>query len=266
MRRTAMVAAAVLGGALLAGAAVRGTPSPRGFVFEEIQAQGREYRYAVYAPRDNAQDQAWPLIVFLHGRGECGTDGQRQLAVGLGPRVLWNPEQYPAVILFPQKPDGDSEWEDHLEALKAMMDATRASYRIDDDRVSLTGLSQGGHGTWAVNAEMPGTFAAIAPLCGYVEAPEAGTDGRRRWPLDRDGEAFARIVAAAAKVPVWAFHGEADDVVPAEQSEAVVAALQEIGADARLTTYPDVGHNCWDRAYGSEGLGAWLLVHRRRSE
>lgn len=263
MKRLIWAALLASGVVVLAGAgnANRASP-PRGFIFESIHAQGRTYDYSVYVPRDYTPDKAWPFIVFLHGSGESGTDGQHQMAVGIGPRVLWNPEQYPAVILFPQKPTVESEWEDHSEAVKAMMEATEAAYHIDPQRVYLTGLSQGGHGVWTINAAMPGTFAAMAPMCGYIERPDRDEKGEDRWTWDEDSPAFTRVVDAAVGVPTWVFYGEADPVVPPAQTDGAVARLRAAGSDVKLTTYPGVGHDCWDQAYGTEGLGAWLLEHR----
>ncbi len=247
----------VLIGMLLTACAspVRDSGSARGFLFREIEAQGREFGHAVYVPRDHEADRAWPLVVFLHGMGECGEDGQRQLAVGLGPRVLWDPARYPAVILFPQKPTFQSQWEDYAEAVRAMIERTIEAYAIDEDRVYLTGLSQGGHGTWSINAAMPGRFAAIAPVCGYATFPEDWED-RGEWTVRREAPMFERIVDAAADVPVWAFHGEADEIVPPSHTEAVVEAIRARGGEARMTLYPGVGHNSWDRAYADEAFSA----------
>ena len=262
-----MVWAALAGmcGVALLGAAGDGSAREapaRGFLLESIDAKGRTYDYAVYVPREYSTEKAWPLILFLHGSGESGTDGQHQMAVGIGPRVLWNPEQYPAVIVFPQKPRIEDEWEDHVEAVKAMLERAEREYRIDPKRVYLTGLSQGGHGVWTINAAMPGTFAALAPICGYVQRQHRDGKGEERWPMDLESAEFTGIVDAASGIPTWVFYGEADDVVPPAQADAAVARLRAAGSDVKLTTYPGVGHNSWDQAYGSEGLGAWLLEQR----
>lgn len=264
MKRLIWAALLAVGAIVLAGAGDTDATAPvRGFLFESIEAQGRTYDYAVYVPRDYTPDKAWPLILFLHGSGESGTDGQHQMAVGIGPRVLWNPEQYPAIILFPQKPTVESEWEDHAQAVKAMLARAERDYRIDPDRVYLTGLSQGGHGVWTINAAMPRTFAALAPMCGYIERPHRSKKGEDRWVWDAKAPEFIGVVDAAKGIPTWVFYGEADPVVPPAQADAAVARLRAAGSEVKLTTYPGVGHNCWDQAYGSEGLGAWLLSHRR---
>lgn len=219
-------------------------PADRGFLARSVTVDGEEYRYAVYVPRDMDLSKPAPVIVFLNGRGECGRDGWKQMAVGLGPAVMFNHGRWPFIIVFPQKPDQQSAWEDHTAMVMATLEKTRAEFNTDRARTYLTGLSQGGHGTWAIAAENPGVFAAIAPVCGY-------------------GDAEA-IAAGLTTTPVWAFHGERDDVVLPEQSKAIVAALRAKGAtpEPKLTLFPNANHNSWDPAYGTAELPAWLLSHR----
>jgi predicted peptidase len=237
----------------------------RGFEYRSIESGGETYRYARYVPRtlELSADAPAPMIVFLHGYGECGTDGQRQLAVGLAPRLVWNPELYPAVVLFPQKPTGESEWEDHAHAVEAMIDAAMRDLPIDPDRVALTGLSQGGHGVWALNERMPDRFSALAPVCGYAERRFDPSGQRVGGPVER-GELTDRLVEAARGKPVRIFHGARDDVIPADESRAMAGRLEAAGADVELTIYPDAGHNSWDAAYGEPTLGPWLVAQRRR--
>lgn len=235
------VLAAGLLAAVAAGA--QKTHQPTGFLFQSIRAAGREYRYTLYVPRDYSSSRAWPLIVFLHGAGECGTDGQKSAAVGIGPAVMLSPESYPFVILIPQKPDVRDAWEDHDEAVMAMVRSVQASHKIDRDRLYLTGLSQGGHGTWAIGAKHPDVWAAIAPVCGYG-----------------DPAVFAQPLS---RMPIWCFHGDADSVVPLAQSQKIVEAITAAGGTPKLTSYPGVGHNSWDKAYRDEKLGEWLLSNKR---
>src|SRR5262249_11286470 len=113
----------------------------------------------------------------------------------------------------------------------------------DEKRVYLTGLSQGGHGTWMIAADHPELWAAIAPICGYLEPK--------------------RVIEKIKSIPVWCFHGEADDAVPGRQTSDLAAAAKAAGGDVKITTYPGVGHNSWDKAYREEKLGAWFLEHTR---
>jgi hypothetical protein len=129
-----------------------------------------------------------------------------------------------------------------VETLDALLDSVIGTYRIDEDRVVLTGLSMGGQGTWQLAAARPDRFAAIAPVCGRGN-PEAAHRLRR--------------------VPAWVFHGAQDDVVPIGESERMVAALERCAGDVRFTVYPDAGHDAWTATYERADLWDWLLSHRR---
>jgi predicted peptidase len=107
--------------------------------------------------------------------------------------------------------------------------------------VYLTGLSQGGRGTWEIGAKHADRFAAIAPICGWGD-PE-------------------KLAPSLESMPLWAFHGEKDTAVPVSGTRTIVSALESRGAHPRLTIYPEAGHNSWDKAYREEGLGAWFLEH-----
>ena len=205
----------------------------------------------------------WPLIVFLHGKGECGTEGSKQTAQGLVAAAQLNAAGWPCVIIAPQKQAVDGQWVQDQGYVMACLDSTLAAERVDPTRVYLTGLSQGGAGTWAIGANRPDRFAAIAPICGYGDP--------------------APIAAKLTAMPIWAFHGLKDDVVPPAQSQAMVAAILAArtdmaklgGADAgtpgpganakgpkpKLTLLPDANHNSWDAAYratGNDSLWAWM--------
>jgi predicted peptidase len=203
-------------------------------------------RFAVWLPPGFDSRQSWPLIVFLHGKGECGTDGRRQTEVGLGPALRSHPERWPFLVLLPQKPDQDSAWEDHRGMVEAQVNDVRREFGFDEQRLYLTGLSQGGHGTWAIAAMDPGAWAAIAPVCAYGD-PALGV--------------------AVTGLPVWAFHGGRDDIVPPERGRVLVEAALAAGGspEPRLTIYPEANHNSWDRAYAEEELPAWFLSWVRRT-
>jgi dienelactone hydrolase/uncharacterized membrane protein HdeD (DUF308 family) len=196
--------------------------------------------YLVYLPDGYYRSsQRWPLILTLHGRGEAGEDIGRLRGQGLSFRVE-DKGGLPFVIVAPQS--GDWAW--NPAALDRLLDEVLKHYRIDADRVYLVGNSMGGNGTWAWAAHSPDRFAAIAPICGRGEPVWAG---RLRG------------------IPTWAFHGADDRIVPPEQSERMVAALNEAGGDARLTLYPGVGHDSWTLTYANPRFYEWLLQHRRGS-
>jgi len=236
-----------------------------GFLFKEVTAGGVSMKYAVYVPRAYTPNKKWPAIVFLHGSGECGTDGQKMIIQGIGRNILWNADRWPCIVLFPQNPgaargkQGDTpeqsrelrSWSHCDAAVMKMLEETRAAYSIDADRIALTGLSLGGHGAWSIGAAHPDVWCAIAPICGFADAP--------------GGIAPPETIAAKLKgVPMWVFHGDADDVVSPDHSRAVVAAMKAAGADAKLTLYPGVNHGSWDKAYEEAELPGFLMQAKKR--
>jgi alkaline phosphatase D len=236
-------------------------PKASGFLFESIHVGDRDYKYAVYVPRN--VERNGPGLLFLHGSGESGTDGSLQLAQGLGTAIAREPDEWPFVVVFPQKPSSQDEWEDHEAAVLAMLERAITEYSLDRARIGITGLSQGGHGTWEIARRHPELFAAIAPICGYPAGPARGWanfDAKTDWTDDRAQTAAKSIAEALAKKPMWIFHGDADASVPFRFSEFVDAALRARGGAPRFTKYPGVGHNAWDKAYREEKLALWFLA------
>ena len=236
-------AAVVVAGALAAQSATEKPVS--GFLGKSIRHGEHDRRYACYVPAGERPAAGWPLVVFLHGMGECGDDGWLQTEVGLGSAIRRAPQRWPAVVLFPQKPDKTSQWVDHEALLLAIVAQTERELPIDGNRRVLTGLSQGGAGTWAIGARTRAMWQAFAPVCGYGE------------PAD---------VAPLAGAPLWAMHGEDDRTVAAAHSKKLVAAVAAAAAAQKaqplplLSLYPGVGHNSWDKAYRDEALAEWLLA------
>jgi predicted peptidase len=232
---------------------------PTGFLFKTYAAGGAEYKHVVFVPRGYTPEKEWPCVVFLHGAGECGTDGLKQVAQGLGQAVLWDEKAWPCLVIFPQKPEVGKAWEDYDAVVMGMLEQVRMEYRVDASRIALTGLSQGGHGSWTLGAAHADVWSAVAPICGYV--------GRDHRTGGVDTAEAARLAGALRSTPVWAFHGEADEAVKAEQTRAMVEAFKGLGVTVKASFYPGVNHNSWDRAYREEreagGLAAWLLGQRR---
>jgi len=196
--------------------------------------------YLLYLPKDYPEStQRWPLIVFLHGSGESGTDLEAVTRNG-PPKIVGQHQDLPFVILSPQRSDGQS-WAP--STIRMLLEDVVRRYQIDTDRVYLTGLSMGGFATWELALELPGAFAAIAPVCGGGN-PDA--------------------VCALRDIPVWVFHGAKDNIVPIENSEEMVTALKACGGNVRFTAYPGVGHNSWDSAYGDPELYRWFLAQHRQ--
>lgn len=180
----------------------------------------------------------WPLLLFLHGMGERGADLEKVRRVGLPARIEAG-QTYPFVVLSPLCPD-DEWW--NLAALEALIEHACTTYRIDRERIYLTGLSMGGFGVWALAARHPERYAAIAPICG---------GGDIKW------------AERLRDLPVWAFHGAEDQVVPLSRIQPLLNAIEAAGGAPRLTIYPDVGHDSWTATYANADLYRWLLSHRR---
>lgn len=202
-----------------------------------------ERKYALYIPPQYDQDpeHKWPVILFLHGSGECGSDGVKQTTVGLPRYIAGRPTKFPFITVMPQARtlwfrEGDSI------AVWAILDSVLKEYRADRDRVYITGLSMGAFATWEFIMSRPDVFAAAVPVCGV------------------GNEAFVRNIR---DVPIWAFHGALDANVPVEGSRAPIEALRKLGASPKYTEYPGLNHFCWDQAYADTSLWRWLLKQRR---
>jgi predicted peptidase len=234
-----------------------------GFLNRSVTVNGLRYPYQVYVPADYASStQRWPVILFLHGAGERGTDGLLHTHVGLPPAIRRSASKYPALVVMPQSPT-DSTWLG-LPADAAMMalDQTLAEFRGDGDRVYLTGLSMGGNGTWNLAYRFPERFAAIAPICGFISGLGRTPPWNRSIVAD-SGDAFAAIARRGARIPTWIFHGEADPVVPVAESRKAYDALRAAGAPVRYTEILGGGHDVWDDVYASAQFQEWLFGQRR---
>jgi predicted peptidase len=200
--------------------------------------------YLLYLPEGyDATQEAWPLMLFLHGAGERGSDVSKVAIHGPPKLVSAEAITFPFVIVSPQCPKGD-RWssETQVDTLNALLDRIVSRYRIDRDRIYVTGLSMGGFGTWRLAAEYPDRFAAIAPICGGGSPEDA-----------------QRI----AHLPVRVFHGAKDKIVPVKKSEEMVAALEKANCRVKFTVYPDAGHNSWTATYGNSELYDWFLDQTR---
>ena len=200
-------------------------------------------KYKIFVPHDYKGDKEYPLILFLHGSGESGDDGEKQAKQGLGNAIGKHEKTFGFITVFPQsRKNWNAGSEDGKRAM-AILDETIKAYKVDASRVYLTGLSMGGFGTWSFAAAHPTRWAAIVPICG-------GGD-----------------VNAASKIkdiPCWNFHGDKDTAVKVDKSRAMIDALKAAGGQPRYTEYPGVGHNSWDAAYGTAELYTWMLQQKRK--
>jgi predicted peptidase len=248
--------------------------------FERTVTKKLGYTYLLGLPTgyDAAAGKEWPLIVFLHGSGESGSEpwlvakhGPPKLLRGDVPVPPPPPGKQPPppetpearakrhecaailaanfIVVSPQCPSARRGWDD--ESVLLLVDEICAKYKVDPRRIYLTGLSMGGYGTWSVGMKNVSRFAAIVPICG------GGTKADVRRAARDHKDAFMNL-------GVWVFHGAKDPTVPLEESEAMVAELKKAGAtDVQLTVYPEAKHDSWTEAYNSPELYAWLLKHAR---
>lgn len=238
-----------------------------GFLNRAVTVDDDKYRYQVYLPREYDENRAWPVVLFLHGAGERGSDGLAQTDVGLGTALRRYPERFPCIAVFPQCRAG-LVWTKEMEtqAMRAL-DATLAEFRCDLTRVYLTGISMGGYGTWAIAGRSPGRFAALVVVCGGVRPPLATElpPGTVRLPLEVPApgtDPYAEAASRIGRTPVWVFHGAEDPIIPVSESARMVEALEAAGGDARYTQYPMVGHDSWTPAYAERSLPDWLFSRR----
>lgn len=195
-------------------------------------------KYLLYLPENYDQQEKWPLVLFLHGAGERGDDLEVVKKHG-PPKLIAAGKQFPFLCVSPQCPP-DRWWDPFV--LTTLLDDLESRYKVDRDRIIVTGLSMGGYGTWSLASYTPKRFAAIAPICG------GGDVGRAR---------------TIAHIPTWIFHGEKDTAVPVERSKEMAAALEKAGAHPKFTLYPEAPHDSWTETYNNPELYEWLLAQRR---
>lgn len=240
-----------------------GQPKEVRVIQRRVEVGGVTYAWSVLIP--DSAIEGGPAILFLHGAGECGTDGEKNLAVGLPRHVREHPEHWPFVVIVPQKPTRESEWEDHERAVLSMLDEASAEGLYDPGRLAITGLSQGGHGTIVLASMHPDRFRCAAPVCGYVDRRFSEEGSRQaEVPATQEDESVKATAKKLSAMPVWLFHGSRDDVVPPEESRSLHAAIVAIGGQVDYTEFPEANHNAWDPAYSDAELAQWFTKHTQK--
>ena len=198
------------------------------------------YDYLLALPEGYAEqkEQRWPLIVFLHGAGERGANLALLPRHGL-PKLIAAGSKYPCIVVSPQCEEG-TWW--NLPAVEQFIREIARRYRVDPDRIYLTGLSMGGYATWGLALRHPERYAAIVPICGGGDPKQA---------------------SRLKDLPIWAFHGAQDKLISPHESENMINAIQAAGGLPRFTLYPDAGHDAWSMTYTNDELYAWLLAQHR---
>lgn len=245
-KTTALITFAILTSAALSGLRAEETPAPSpGKQVEQTFAtsDGASVGYLLYLPKDFDPATKFPLILFLHGRGE--SYGPLSLVAKWGPpRFAARGDELPYVLVSPQCP-GDDSWSKPTQQkrLIELLDHIVKTYSIDEEHVALTGLSMGGYGSWRLAADHSQRFSAVVPICG-------GGD-----PADAE---------KLKELPIWVFHGDQDRAVPFERSVEMVEAIKKAGGTKiRFTSLEHVGHNCWSAAYATPELFDWIRKQAR---
>lgn len=256
MVRLTVVTALILTLSPMAGVQAQET----GFLDRQVTVEGTVYRYQLFVPSDYTADRRWPVILFLHGAGERGSDGILQTEVGIGRALRRSPDRFPAIVVLPQAPI-ETRWTGVPgDVAVAALDAALVEFSTDPERVYLTGLSLGGQGTFYLAYTHPERFAAIVPICGFV----AGVGQLPSFLPDDDRSPYVVLAERIRDIPTWIFHGEVDPVVPVTESRQVAEAMKALGASVTYTEVPGTGHDAWDPAYASPALTDWLFRQVRR--
>ncbi len=212
--------------------------------FEAKIERTARFQYLLHLPAGYKKGgkKKWPLILFLHGMGERGTD--LELVKKHGPTKVLEKKDNEFIVVSPQCP-ADSFWPAETAALNALLDEVIANQAVDTSRIYLTGLSMGGYGAWHLAVEYPQRFAAVAPICG--------------------GATFytnlADKIGVLKDVPVWVFHGARDRTVQIAESADLVYALKQAGGKVKFTIYPEAAHDSWSKTYRNPKLYKWFLKH-----
>ena len=218
-------------------------PSPGKQVEQKLELKdGGTVDYLMYLPDDYDGETAMPMMLFLHGRGE--SFGPLSLVAKWGPpRIAARGDKLKFILISPQCPKAD-RWENDTQqkVLLELLEHVQAKYKVDTDRVYLTGLSLGGYGSWRLAGDHPKRFAAVAPICGAGDPSKA---------------------ANLASLPIWVFHGDRDTAVPFQKSVEMVEAIKKAGGSkVRFTSLETMGHNSWSAAYATPELYSWFAKQR----
>jgi predicted peptidase len=223
-----------------------------------------EFHYQVLRPLKIEDGKKYPIVIFLHGAGERGDDNRAQLKYF--PTMMAKPEyreKYPCFLIAPQcrtgeswagfgrrraasgdEPSKPSEPTDQLKVVMQILDSSLKMYPVDPNRIYLTGLSMGGYGAWDWAIREPDRFAAVVPICGGGDESKAD-----------------RLI----KTPIWAFHGDKDNVVPPSASRNMIAAIKKAGGEPKYTELAGVGHDSWTPAYNDpKGVVPWMFEQRKK--
>ena len=230
-----------------------------------IASDGTQLNYRELTPQSKEEGGKYPLVLFMHGAGERGSDNSKQLVHGAA--MFENPvnrETYPAYVIFPQCPENgywayhkrpDSFQPDsmpllttptpHIYSIRELLEHYRNHPNIDTDRIYIIGMSMGAMATYDLVGRYPEVFAAAIPICGTVNPKR----------LEKINEVDFRI-----------YHGDADDVVPVNGSRKAYLTLKELGANVEYIEMPGINHGSWTPAFNQADFMEWLFSQRKSAD
>lgn len=212
--------------------------------FEVFQSEKKpcvKMNYLIAFPEDYAEGEILPMLVFLHGAGERGNEPQNIKVHGI-PKYVDEGLPVRAVVLAPQVPDFNHVWNNLADEAFELIEQIAEKYCVDRDRISLSGISMGGYGTWELGMMHSDYFSALAPICG-------------------GGQSFKSAVLK--DMPIRTFHGNKDDIVPISATYEMVDAIKAHGGRVEMTVVDGAGHNSWEYAYEQTDLIEWLVQQNR---
>lgn len=201
------------------------------------------YPYLIYTPKNYKPNKKYPLVIYLHGGSQRGNDLNKLKVYGL-PYLVNKGKNYPFIIASPQCPD-DKYWSTE-NWLDSLLQNVGKQCNIDTNRIYLTGISIGGYGTYIVAMDYPNKFAAVVPLCGGIN--------------DSDTTRICNL----KNMPIWAFHGTADNQVAIGETERVLAGVKACGGNMKLTRLPGKGHAIQNLYETRPVIYRWMLRQRKR--
>lgn len=201
--------------------------------------------YLLYLPKDYDGAKKFPLVIFLHGAGERGSNIELVKIHGF-PKLVAAGGEYDFILAAPQCPGGKNWGEGKADEFIALVGELIEKYAVDTARIYLTGLSMGGFGTFFYGAKYKNAFAALAPICGGI---------REHIPS----------VEIYKDKPLWVFHGAKDSVVGLANSTWIVNELNNMDADVKFTVYPDADHDSWTETYDNPALVRWFLSKKNEN-
>jgi len=238
-------------------------PKARGFVKRSVTINDQPCLYQVYIPKDYDPTKSWPVVVALHGAGEVGEEGTKQVSVGLA-NTIRKLGTFPAIVVFPQlrrwgKDNQIASMKLDYEIILRTLEQTQADWNTDKKRVCLTGLSAGAARMWGIACHYPERFSCLVPISG-------GWNGLMITGQEKPDEVTVakKATETLRNMPIWMFHGGADLRAHFDLARKIDKAFKEANIAIKYTEYEKVGHSAWVPAYEDPKLWEWAFAQEKK--